>query len=152
MNNNMVGVGWTVVHVFEQIISFLGLGLAIAGLVICIMNRRLSKSMILCIVGFAGQIGVWVLQNLAGALGGLGSLGQEAVLALAFFRVLIGLLGPVSTVLLIFGLYRVFTEARERLGIAGSGGTATRRRRYEDEEEDELAPRPKKPGSRDIQR
>ena len=29
MNNNMVGVGWTVVHVFEQIISFLGLGLAI---------------------------------------------------------------------------------------------------------------------------
>jgi hypothetical protein len=151
MNNSMIGVGWTVVHVFEQIISFLGLGLAIAGLVICILNRRLSKSMILCIVGFGGEIGVWVLQNLAGALGGLGSLGQEAILALAFFRVLIGLLGPVATALLIFGLYRVFTEAMERLGITGSGSTATRRR-YEDEDEEDLAPRPKKPGSRDVQR
>ena len=156
MQNDMMQAGFTVVNVLNQIISFLVLGAYIAGLVICILNRRLSNSMILCIVGFGGEIGVWVLQHLVGALGGLGSIGPEGAMLVGFVGNFVGLLGPLSTGLIVFGLFRVFAEMKDRLGIRDGGGRkAARRRRDEEEyeeEEERPAPRPKKPGSRDVQR
>ena len=154
--NSVTGLGFTVISVFNQIISFLGLGASIAGLVVCILNKNLSRSMILCIVGFGGEIAVWVLHYLVGALGGLGSIGQEGFLLVGFIGCFVNLIGPLSTGLLVFGLFRVFTEMKDRLGIRDGGGRkAARRRRDEEDEEDEEerpAPRPKKPGSRDVQR
>jgi hypothetical protein len=149
--NNVTSVGWTFINVFNQIVSFLALGASIGGLVICILFRNLSKSMIMCIVGFGGEIAVWVLQHLVGALGGLGALGQEGAMLIGFFNAFIGLLGPISTALIVFGLYRVFTDMRNR----ARGRPSAARRRLEEEDEDyddRPAPRSKKSGSRDVER
>ena len=151
--NSLTGVGWTLISVFGRIISFLGLGVAIAGLVVCILNKNLSRSMILCIVGFGGEIGVWLLHQLVGALGGLGSIGPEGALLAGFVGNFVGLLGPLSTGLIVFGLFRVFTEMKDRLGIRDGGRRSARRdEENEDDEEERPAPRPRKPGSRDVQR
>ena len=146
-----MSAGWTMLNVFSELISFLGLGAYIAGLVVCIVNRRLSRSMILCIVGFAGHIGLYVLDHLVGALGGLGSMGQEMFMAFVFFQRFVGLLGPVSTALLVFGLFRVFTDLRDRNRPRRLGGGPSRLR-DEEEEEDRPAPRLRRPGDRGVQR
>ncbi len=148
-----MSAGWTMLNVFSELISFLGLGAYIAGLVVCIVNRRLSRSMILCIVGFAGHIGLYVLDHLVGALGGLGSMGQEMFMAFVFFQRFVGLLGPVSTALLVFGLFRVFTEMRDRQRTRRID-KGPRRRLDEDEDDDEErpAPQPRRPGDRGVER
>jgi hypothetical protein len=157
MQNSMLQAGFTMVNVFNQIISFLVLGAYIGGLVICIMNRRLSNSMIMCIVGFGGEIAVWVLNHLVGALGGVfntPTMGSEGPLIHQFLLTFVSLVSPISLGILVLGLFRVFKDVSERLGMRRAGGAKSARRRRDEEEyeEEEERPRPRKPGSRDVQR
>ena len=149
---NPMTAGWSLLNVLSELISFLGLAAFIAGLVVCIIYRNVSKSMILCIVGFAGHIGLYVLDHLVGGLGGFG-MGQEAFMAFQYFRTFINLLGPLSTGLLAFGLFRVFSDIQDRRRPRRDEARRPPRRRDEEEEEEERpAPRPKKPGDRGAQR
>jgi hypothetical protein len=152
MQNNMMSVGWSVVNFGNQLISFLSLGAFIAGLVVCILNRRLSTSMTMCIVGFGGEIAVWVLQHLIGALGGLGSIGPEGIMLIAYIGMFINILGPLSAGILVWGLFRVFADVRRQLGLDPDGGKARRRRDEEEEDDERRGRRSRSPGSRDMQR
>lgn len=151
MQNDVFQAGFMVVNVLNQIISFLALGAYIAGLVICIQNRRLSNSMILCIVGFGAEIAVWVLNHLIGALGGVSAMGREGILLLAFLGVFVNLVNPIALGILVLGLFRVFRDVSDRLGLRRTA----RRRRDEDEYDDDPGDRPPRPrgsDSRDVRR
>ncbi len=150
----MAGMLGTMLNVFNQIISFLELGAYIAGLVVCIVKRRVSGSMILCIMGFAGGIGVWVFTYLIGAMYGFGGMGSDMWMALSFFHTFIRLLGPLSIGILAFGLFRVFSEMKDRSRPRRDDVRRPPRRGRDDDDdyEERPAPRPRRPGGRDIER
>ena len=131
----MMQAAGTCLDLGNMLIHWLSIGAAVAGLIICILNRRLSKSMILIIVGFGGLIAASLLPQLIGAFYRLTSIGPEIGLVLNFFSMFVNLLGPLSLGLIVWGLFLVFKDMK-RLKGGGDEEERPARRRRRDEDDD----------------
>jgi hypothetical protein len=149
--DNAMGEPYELVQLAQHAVSIIGLAASAASLAACVTYRRVSGSMALLIVAFAGDAVVTFLYL------ALGLATQYAPDALpddtGVLYLLVGGLGMVTAVMTAVGLFQVFGDVarrQDRYGGAGPSDDYGPRRQRDDEGDDLRWER--RPGGPDYRR
>jgi hypothetical protein len=107
----MIGAPFGFIEFLHEALGWAGIGLEIAGLVVCIRYLRLSSAMLLLVLAFAGYAGASVATRLITYASRSQQLGGEFLSGLFAVTHLVNV---VATAALVVGLYAVFRDVRER--------------------------------------
>ena len=129
-------------------LSFFFLAAYVFGLVVCILHRRASSSMMLPIIGFSVLLFAWLINAVVSAMYRARVVDEELYTTLEYVGVFASVVELVGLALIVGGLALVFGDVRRRLARAEEPAGYARPPRPLGEGREP----PRFPGSPDIQR